>query len=54
MRTKGACWALLGPDVLMRETAYDAEAAAEAVRRSDVPYAEEFASHYLRPPVQGP
>jgi hypothetical protein len=37
----GAYWALLGPDVDLRRTEYDFEAAAELVRRSGYPEAEE-------------
>ena len=39
----GAFWALLGPDVEFRRTDYDREAAAEKIRRSSWPGAEEFA-----------
>lgn len=35
----GAYWALLGPDVELRRTAYDLEAAAEAIRVSGFPAA---------------
>jgi predicted phosphodiesterase len=37
----GAYWALLGPDVELRRTAYDFDAAAEAVRKSGYPDAEQ-------------
>jgi predicted phosphodiesterase len=47
----GAFWALLGPGVELRETAYDAEAAAAQVRASGYPQAEDFASeNILAPP----
>jgi predicted phosphodiesterase len=40
----GAYWALLGPDVQLRRTAYDLEAAAEAVRATGFPAAGEHAA----------
>ena len=40
----GAFWALLGPDVRMRRTDYDREAAAARIRASTWPRAREFAS----------
>lgn len=49
----GADWLLLGPDVELRHTSYDLEAAADEVRRSGYPQAEEFASqHILNPPSE--
>ena len=51
---RGACWALLGPDVMLKETPYNYEVAAAAIRRSGVPMADDFADHILRPPVEGP
>jgi putative phosphoesterase len=39
----GAYWATLGPDVTMRRTAYDLEAAADRIRELDWPLAGEFA-----------
>jgi putative phosphoesterase len=39
----GAYWALLGPDVELRRTDYDRERAAETIRRSAWPTADEFA-----------
>lgn len=39
----GAYWAVLGPDVQMRRTAYDLEAAATRIRALDWPVAEAFA-----------
>jgi putative phosphoesterase len=47
----GAYWALLGPDVDLRRTAYDFAAAAEAVRRTDFPEREDFAGGIVRPPT---
>jgi putative phosphoesterase len=47
----GAFWALLGPDVVLRRTAYDLERAADLVRRTDFPLAGEFADrNVLSPP----
>jgi putative phosphoesterase len=47
----GADWLLLGPDVELRHTAYDLTRAAEQVRATDYPQAQEFASRYvLQPP----
>jgi predicted phosphodiesterase len=48
----GACWALLGPDVQLRRTAYDVPAAAALVERSAYPDAETFAGRYLLNPPQ--
>jgi putative phosphoesterase len=46
----GAYWALLGPGVDLRRTAYDFAAAAEAVRRTACPEREELADGIVRPP----
>jgi predicted phosphodiesterase len=46
----GAFWALLGPDVELRETAYDVAAAAAMVRASGYPDAEGFAAENLLAP----
>jgi putative phosphoesterase len=46
----GAYWLLLGPTVGLRRTSYDLERAAEAIRASDYPQAEDFATNnVLRP-----
>jgi putative phosphoesterase len=45
----GAYWAVLGPEVDLRRTAYDFAAAAEAVRRTNFPEREEIASTIVRP-----
>ena len=45
-----AYWALLGPDVELRRTAYDVERAAERLRGSDDPDADRIASLLLQPP----
>ncbi|MFC5804884.1 metallophosphoesterase family protein [Streptomyces formicae] len=45
----GAHWALLGPDVALRTTEFDAEAAISRIaRESAYPGAAEWADHYLR------
>jgi predicted phosphodiesterase len=47
----GAYWALLGPEVSLRRTAYDLERAAGTIRRSGYPRAQDFADHnVLQPP----
>lgn len=47
----GAYWLLLGPNVELRHTRYDLQAAAERVRATEYPQAEEFASrNILKPP----
>ena len=43
----GAYWALLGPDVELRRTPYDLEAAAARVRATGWPAADEFARENL-------
>ena len=43
----GAYWALLGPDVELRRTPYDVDAAAERIRASGLPGAAEFAEEYV-------
>ena len=40
----GAYWALLGPEVELRRTDYDLEAAAEAIRATGFPAADELAA----------
>jgi putative phosphoesterase len=42
--TPGAYWAMLGPDVDLRRTDYDREAAARRIRAKDWDKAEEFAA----------
>lgn len=46
----GAFWLLLGPDVEFRHTRYDVNQAAERIRATDYPRAEEFADHDLQHP----
>ena len=48
-----AYWLLLGPDVVLMQTRYDVETAAERIRATNFPTAEEFASvNVLRPPAE--
>lgn len=53
-RSNGACWVLLGPGVELKTTQYDAAAASQTVLKSNAPYKEDFAEHYLNPPSEGP
>ena len=47
----GAYWLMLGADILLRHTGYDLANAAERIRASDYPGADEFALHnVLTPP----
>ena len=47
----GAFWLLLGPGIELRRTDYDLAAAAERIRSTAYPQAEEFAARYvLEPP----
>jgi putative phosphoesterase len=49
----GADWLLLGPGVELRHTPYDLEKAAERIRGTEYPQAEEFASrNVLEPPSE--
>ena len=49
----GAYWLRLGPDVELRRTEYDLEAAARRIRATPYPAAEEFAAtNVLRPPTE--
>jgi predicted phosphodiesterase len=49
----GAYWLLLGPDVQLRRTSYDWGAAAERIRGTEYPQAEEFAvQSVLAPPSE--
>jgi predicted phosphodiesterase len=43
----GAYWLLLGPGVEFRRTAYDFEKAAERIRATDYPQADDFATRYV-------
>ena len=48
----GADWLMLGPDVELRHTAYDVEAAAAQVRATTYPDAREFAASMVQPPPE--
>jgi putative phosphoesterase len=49
----GADWLLLGPDIELRHTSYDLAKAAENIRGTQYPQAEEFAAHsILQPPSE--
>lgn len=49
----GAYWLLLGPDVQLRHTPYDLAQAAERIRATEYPQAEEFAArNVLQPPSE--
>jgi hypothetical protein len=49
----GAYWLLLGPDVELRKTEYDLDAAAARIRKTSYPQADEFASrNILQPPSE--
>jgi putative phosphoesterase len=49
----GAYWLLLGPDVQLRHTNYDLARAADRIRASGYPQAEQFAAHnVLQPPPE--
>ena len=43
----GACWLELGPDVHPRSTFYDLETAAERIRASGYPQADQFAERFV-------
>jgi putative phosphoesterase len=48
-----ADWLLLGPDIQFRHTAYDLADAAERIRSTDYPQAEDFATrNILHPPTE--
>jgi diadenosine tetraphosphatase ApaH/serine/threonine PP2A family protein phosphatase len=50
----GAYWLLLGPNVQLRHTPYDLAKAAERIRATHYPQAEDFAAHnVLQPPSEG-
>jgi predicted phosphodiesterase len=49
----GAYWLLLGPDIQLRHTSYDRAKAAEHIRASSYPQAQDFAAHnVLQPPSE--
>ncbi len=50
----GAYWLLLGPDVQLRHTPYDLAKAAERIRNTKYPQAQDFAArNVLQPPSEG-
>jgi diadenosine tetraphosphatase ApaH/serine/threonine PP2A family protein phosphatase len=50
---RGAYWALIGDDVELRRTVYDFDRAAQIIRASKYPQAEDFASkNILNPPSE--
>jgi len=49
----GAFWVLLGPDVQLRHTSYDLTQAAERIRDTPYPQAQEDAQNILQPPSEG-
>jgi diadenosine tetraphosphatase ApaH/serine/threonine PP2A family protein phosphatase len=49
----GAYWLLLGPDLQLRHTSYDLTKAAERIRATSYPQAQDFAAkNILRPPSE--
>lgn len=48
----GAHWIMLGPDLQLRRTGYDAEQAAAQIRATAYPQAEETARGILQPPSE--
>jgi putative phosphoesterase len=49
----GAYWLLLGPNVQLRHTPYDLTRAAERIRETNYPQAQDFAAHnVLQPPSE--
>ena len=49
----GAHWLLLGPDIQFRHTTYDLASAAEQIRNTDYPQADDFAArNILNPPTE--
>jgi len=49
----GAYWLLFGPDIRLRHTSYDLAKAAERIRQTKYPQAQEFAaSNVLQPPSE--
>ena len=50
---RGAYWLMLGPEIQLRRTAYDFEAAADRIRATTYPQAEDFAARsILQPPTE--
>ena len=47
---QGAYWAILGPDVELRRTDYDVEAAVEQMRATEDPRVDQIVELMLEPP----
>ena len=47
----GAYWLLLGPGVSLRKTSYDLESAADLVRKTEYPLAQDFAANNILKPA---
>jgi len=47
---QGAFWAILGPDVEMRRTEYDVDAAVAAIRGLGAPVDEQQLGYLVEPP----
>ena len=47
----GAYWLLLGPGVTLRKTNYDLDAAADLVRKTEYPLAQDFAANNILKPA---
>jgi len=47
-----AYWLVLGPDIQLRQTPYDLAKAAERIRATPYPQAQEFAQDVLHPPSE--
>jgi len=53
VREPGADWLLLGPDIQLRHTPYDLTKAAEGIRSTHYPQAQDFAArNVLQPPSE--
>lgn len=49
----GAYWLLLGPDVQLRHSDYDLASAADRIRSTEYPQADDFATHHVvQPPSE--
>ena len=48
----GAYWLLLGPDIQLRHTLYDFTKAAEQIRETNFPQAEDFGGDITQPPSE--
>ena len=48
----GAYWLLLGPDIQFRHTPFDLAKAAERIRETNYPQAQDFAQKVVQPPSE--